>query len=187
MPKTIELIGAERLGRRLSYAEREVFPLAAARAVNRTAVTIRSESVRAIARRMGVTQKPVRDRSRIRRAAPKPSQLHATVTFRGRSFNLIRFKARQTKRGVSAAPWGRRRIFPHTFIATIRTNPGVFVRTKEGGRRVGRTPIRGVLGPGIARTASEAELAAARRATVAKVLPERLERELKFYMRRLPG
>lgn len=185
--KTIELIGAERLGRRLSHAEREVFPKAAARALNRTAVTIRKESVRAIAQHMGMKQKPVRDRTRIQRAQPKPAGLTAVLTFRGRAFNLIRFKARQTKRGVSAAPFGARKIFPHTFIATIRSNPGVFVRTKQGGRRVGRTPIRGVLGPGVARTASEAQISAERRASVAKLVPERLERELKYYMRRLPG
>src|SRR4029077_6422645 len=29
---------------------------------------------------------------------------------------LAEFHARQTRRGVSAAPWGQRRVFPHTFV-----------------------------------------------------------------------
>jgi len=30
------------------------------------------------------------------------------------------FGARQTSKGVSAAPWGERRVFPHTFIVLSR-------------------------------------------------------------------
>lgn len=181
--ETIEFIGAEKLGRTLSHAEREVFPRAAARAINRTAQTIMSQSIREIAKRMGVRQKDVRDVTRLNRATP--SRLFAVITFRGRPLNLIRFKARQTKRGVSATPWGKRRVFPMTFIATVRGREGVFVRQKVGGRRVGRLPIRGVTGPGVAKTAAGPALTAARRAEVARLLPERLERELAFYVSRL--
>ncbi|MFW6085221.1 MAG: phage tail protein, partial [Gemmatimonadota bacterium] len=167
-----------------SYAEREVYPKAAARAINRTATTTRKEAVRAIAKHMGVRQKDVRDSTRIHRARPSVSP-QAVIEFRGRSLNLIRFKARQIKRGVSAAPWGRRRVFPMAFIANIRGSRAVMVRKKIGGKRVGRLPIRPVRGPGVAKTAADEALARARRETVARVLPERLERELAFYASRL--
>lgn len=191
----MELIGADKLGRNLSRAEREVFPHAAARAINSTATTVRAESIRAIAKRIGVRQRDVRGKTRIKRATPK--LLTAVITFSGRGFNLIRFRARQTARGVSAAPGGRRQIFPQTFIVDLGTGKFVGVRQRKGAgyrheraesyepaRRVGRIPVIGVVGPGVASTAAEPEMAKMRRETVARVLPGRLKRELRFYMAR---
>lgn len=191
-----ELIGAAELSRRLARAERDVFPRAAARAINSTATTVRAESIRAIARQIGVKQRDVRQKTRIDRA--RPNQLTAVITFFGRGFNLIRFGARQRIRGVSAAPNRRRRVFPQTFIADLGTGKFVGVRRRKGAGlrheraegykkadRVGRTPVVGVVGPGVAATAAEPEMARMRREAVARALPGRLERELRFYMARL--
>ena len=54
----------------------------------------------------------------------------------GAHIPLAEFHARQTRRGVSAAPWGQRRVFPHTFIVEQLGGP-VFKR--EGNARL---PIR---------------------------------------------
>lgn len=186
MATNMELIGGEQLGRNLTHVEREVFPKAMARAINRTTVTLRKEAVRDIAQRMGVKQKAVRSRTKIWKAST--NRLEARIRIVGRSLNLIEFKARQLKRGVSAAPWGRRRVFPHAFITTIRGNKVVMVRRKRpsSGGRHGRLPIRPVRGPGIAKTATEVDLTARRRELVQRLLPERLERELEFYVSKLP-
>ena len=59
--------------------------------------------------------------------------------------SLKEFGARQTAKGVSAAPWGKRRVFPHAFIAPT-LGGHVFIR--EGRSRL---PIRKLWGPAIPR------------------------------------
>ena len=65
---------------------------------------------------------------------------------RDATLSLKEFSPRQTKAGVSAAPWGKRRVFPHSFIGK---NGHVFVRGKVDGKRVGRLPIYKLFGPNI--------------------------------------
>lgn len=187
MPKRTretQIMGLPKLRRVLSGLEREVFPKAATRAVNRTVTTVRSRTAKAVAKRMGVRQKDVRRRMEIRKAR-RSATPQARLTISGKALNLIAFKARQTKRGVSAAPWNRRRIFPMTFITEINGVKLVMVRRKRGGKRVGRLPIRGVLGPGIAKTAASEDLAREREKVVAERFRVELEEGLKFYVQRL--
>lgn len=92
----------------------------------------------------------------------RTGRLEYKLTFNGRETNLNVFQARQTKQGVSAAPWGVRRIFPHTFIVG-KYGGRVFKRTGEasadtryklmdyGHKGHGRLPIRQVYGPNLAR------------------------------------
>ncbi len=63
------------------------------------------------------------------------------IVARDVTLSLKEFAPRQTKAGVSAAPWGTRRVFPHTFIGP---NGHIFVREGKG-----RLPIRKLWGPNI--------------------------------------
>lgn len=177
---SIRVDNLPRLQRKLSLAEHEVFPKASARAVNTTARTVRSEMVKAVAKRMGVKQKVVRDGTTLKRARSggDPS---AVITIRGKPLNLIRFRARQTKKGVSAAPWGKRQLFRGAFISALPGNP-VMHRKRRGGTRPHRLPITALWGPGIAPTANDPQLVREREALVRRVLPERLEREIAFLL-----
>lgn len=194
MALVTEVIGIDQLRQKLTIAQHRVFPQAAARALNTTAVTVRKESVSEIAKMMGLKAKEVRDRTKIVRATSK--KLLAEVKFRGRRLNLIRFKARQRKKGVSAAPGGKRQVFPQTFILSLTGRRFVGVRRRKTGNatheraetyqraeRVGRIPVVGVVGPGVAETAAKTR--ESREATVRRVLPERVRRELAFYVSRL--
>lgn len=74
-----------------------------------------------------------------------PNRLEYSLVAVGDETNLSLFNARQRKKGVSAAPWKKRRIFKGTFIV-----PGyggkVFRRTSKE-----RGPIAPLFGPNIAR------------------------------------
>lgn len=203
---TIQLVGLKQLQKRFRFVGKDAFPRAAARAINRTATTVRAESAREIAKRMGTKVGDVKRRAKIRKA--RPGRLEASITFEGKALNLAAFKARQLKRGVSAAPWGRRRVFPGAFITRIGGKRLVMVRKKiaGGGRgtgetaasrqaaavamkiganKPGRLPIRPMLGPGIAKTAADPEIARARERTINRVLPERLRRQIDRAMSRV--
>lgn len=78
-------------------------------------------------------------------ARATPADLTYMLIASGNETNLSLFGARQRKKGVSAAPWKRRRLFRNTFI--IRAYGGkVFKR--EGKKR---GPLDPLWGPNIAR------------------------------------
>jgi hypothetical protein len=176
------LEGTEQLRKNLSYVEREAFPKALARALNRTAKTVRTRNARSVAAHMGSKISGVKRRYEIRPASP--ARTEATIKVTGDALNLAEYKARQVSRGVSAAPWGRRRIFPTAFLTRIHGNRLVMVRRKRGTERVGRLPIRPVLGPGIAKSAARDEMAEERQEIVDERLPVELKSAMEFYLRR---
>jgi hypothetical protein len=89
--------------------------------------------------------------------------------------SLKEFGPKQTKKGVSAAPWRKRRVFPHTFIG-----PGghVFERVVVGGKRVGRLPLHKLSGPAIPKEMVKDETEATFFAFTARELPIAIEKAL---------
>lgn len=129
--------------RYLASVERGVAKTATLRAINDTARRAHTESVREVAKRMGVVQKRVRKDLTLSRATR--ARLVAVITAKGRPLPLIGFRARQLRRGVKARAWGQQRLYPHTFIATMPSgHRGVFVRVGRG-----RLPIRELWGPAV--------------------------------------
>jgi hypothetical protein len=191
MPLKTELFGIPEFDGHLSFHQREVLPKATARALNRVAATMRSRTTKAVAKVMGVKQKVVRDRIKIRNARPSQEAMQATLDIRGKALNLVHFKAKQTPKGVRSAPWGANRFHRSAFIVTLRGARVVMVRAKasgRGGRKlVGRLPIRPMLGPGIAKTALDPDLAKARADTVRERMPIELRAGLAFYVRNIKG
>lgn len=186
----IEVIGEKELQRKLQEYGHIAIPKATARALNSTVVTVRKETIKVVAKRMGLKQKDVRDKSKIRRADKR--RLEAVIRFEGKALNMIRFKARETSKGVTAAPWGRRRLFRSAFIAKM-PNGAVVVMTRDihsakynpQSKERPHLPIRPILGPGIAKTANDPELAKERERRIRELLPTRLQRELEFQLQRI--
>jgi hypothetical protein len=73
-----------------------------------------------------------------------PSTLTYTLQASGNETNIAWFGGVQRQRGVSAAPWGKRRIFRGSFM--VPKYGRAFVRTSKN-----RLPIRGLYGPNLAR------------------------------------
>jgi hypothetical protein len=179
-----QLVGVPEFNRVLATLEKQVMPTATARALNLVATKMRTGQVRSISEEMGVQQKVVRTRTKLTKATPKRQQ--ALLEFRGRAFNLIEFKARQTKRGVTASPWGKRRLIPHAFIATMPQGGRIVViRRKRGETRVPRLPIDAWLGPGIAKTAAAENMQRQRVQLMQDVYPKEVERQLELLVTQL--
>ena len=159
----------------LNDIQRREVPKAINSAINKTATTVRKDVIRELANETGIQAKVLRQGINILRSTV--STLTASIRARGKAFNLIRFKAHQTKKGVSAAPWKKRRIFKGTFIG----NQGrtVFKRTSKK-----RLPIEPVFGPSIPREFVKEKFQKIMQSTGIKRFNELFPKELDFRIKK---
>jgi hypothetical protein len=112
------------------------------RALNHEGDKGRTQVKRALVRQTGIKYGAVDKAMATIRATP------ATLTYRlkarGNETNIVWFGGAQRQKGVSAAPWNKRRIFAHSFI--VPKFGRAFIRTSKK-----RLPIRWVYGPNLAR------------------------------------
>lgn len=128
------------VGRNLRTVERQEMPKIMTQALNRTAANVRTQTSRTIAKESGLKVGAVRAAITVGKAHWQ--NLKARVVSIGRAKNLASFGARETRRGISARAYGKRRVYRGTFFAFARQV--VFVR--ETAKRL---PIRPVFGPSV--------------------------------------
>lgn len=184
-------IGAEdfaRLGNMLAAAGPKARH-AQRRAINRAGDMARTQMIRALTAQTGLKRAVIVRALRVSRAVHGGALdgvgsggLSYAIRSRGGDVSLKFFGARETRKGVSAAPFGKRRVFASTFIKGGRFPNRVAL--KMGGQvmaRVGgaRLPIQaqdsGVIIP---EQMVEGATRAAFFSTVERVLPDRLAHEL---------
>ena len=161
-----------RMQEALSKLSGRNFDDAGRRALNHTGDKARTVVKRTLAKQVGVTQADLVKYGALEIKRASYGRLSYEMGTTGRHIPLKAFGARQTRKGVSAAPWGKRRTFPHTF-AVSSMDGHVFKRVGSG-----RFPIKKLWGPNVAaemlkkptRTAWEG---------VAKDLPARVEHEVR--------
>jgi hypothetical protein len=121
---------------------RQYVDVAAVRALNRTATTVRAEAARRIGREYNIRIGAAKDEMKIRRATR--DDLKAALVVSGRPIPLVEFDARQTAAGVSVKVKGTRKVVAHAFLATMKSgHEGVYIREIKGSaKRPGRLPIR---------------------------------------------
>ncbi|MFD2679109.1 phage tail protein [Camelimonas lactis] len=143
---------------------------AASRAVNRGGDMAKTAMTRELVRATGINYQKVKTVMTTRRSLP--ATLSYTVEGRGNETNVGLFKARQVKRGASAAPWNKRKIFRKSFIVPAFGGK-VYVR-----RGAERFPLKGLFGPNIAREMRKGEPLNAWDRTAQNVTERRLLHEL---------
>ena len=87
-----------------------------ARAINRTGDTVRNEAGRALSDQTGLPKSTGKRAYRQGGERATPASLSYVVEGRGGDISLRYFKPRETRKGVSAAPWNARRVYPSTFM-----------------------------------------------------------------------
>lgn len=162
----------DRMVKQMGADVRQV-PKALNSTINKTATTIRKEGVRQLAKETGIKQKDIRRDVVIRKS--NFQTLSARIRATGSFTNLIRFGARQTKKGVSAAPWKKRRVFKGAFIA----NKGRTVFVRKGKSRL---PIQPVFGPSLPREFLKKKIITLFNAVGLRRFRELFPKELKFRM-----
>jgi hypothetical protein len=157
-------------------------PDAIRRAINWTGDRARTQVARVGAKQTGLPYRVIR-RALVRKAA-NYSALVYRLRVRGGDVRLKYFKARETRRGVTAAPWGRRQLYAGAFIkggrfpARVPLGMGGQVFRRSG---TGRKPIQLMRsGLFIPEELVKGESAAAFQQTVTALLPGRVEHEIAF-------
>lgn len=181
---TLDASAFERLGNQIGAAGKNA-PLALARAINHTGAKARTQMVRALVPQTGLKRKTIV--KALRESKASPGALTYAIRSHGGNIRLKHFSARETRQGVSAAPWGKRAIYPHTFMKAAWfpnrvTKPGwngqVFERTGSK-TKTGMARFQVVRsGLFIPDEMVQGASAAAFNATAAADLPARLEHEL---------
>lgn len=151
----------------------KLYQRALSAALNKAATRARSRFVKKLAKEVGLKQKDVRAFTTIRKG--RPGELEALVEFNGRALNLIRFNAKQFKKGVRAKPWGKSRMHKGTFIA----NKGRTVFTRHG--EAPRLPIYPVFGPSVPREAAKDHVVTEVDAVMREDLPKLLQHEVERF------
>jgi hypothetical protein len=175
-----DISGLNDLDRALSKLASGELAKVGSRALNRAGDQGRTKAGRALARQTGLKLKTVRKAMQVSRASA--GTMEYQIRAKGGDISLSHFNARETRKGLSATPFGHRKIFSGVFI-----HGGKFPARKPlkmGGkafRRSGdkRLPIKdqrsGVVLP---EQMVKDESAKAWGSTVGVVLPARLKHEL---------
>lgn len=176
---TVDTRGFKRMVAQFEQAGRNIKP-ALRRAINHTGDKARTQISRVLVKQTGLKYGKVRQA--LRTVPAGNTLLVYRIIARGGYTSLKEFGARQVKKGVTAAPWGKRHLFPHAFISPA-LGGHVFVRKGKG-----RYPIHKLWGPAIPAEMVKAESKAAFERTVATELPARLSLEINAILAgRAPG
>lgn len=133
----------ERFGKALNVASEGKTKRIFANALNRGGDMARTQVKRSLVSQTGIKYGLINKAVETKRA--NPSKLSYSLEATGNETNLNLFGARQGKKGVSAAPWKKRRVFKSTFIVPAYGGK-VYKRTGED-----RGPVEPLFGPNIAR------------------------------------
>jgi hypothetical protein len=171
------------LGERVKAAGANA-PKALTRAINHTGKKATTQMVRALADQTGLKIKTTRKALKTK-SASGPSGAFV-ITSRGGNIRLKFFKARETRKGVSAAPWNARRVYAGTFMKGGRFPNrvdlglgGAVVRRAGGGRYPLKTQRSGLFIP---TEMVKGQTAGAFYGTAQAELPKRLLHELGFIL-----
>lgn len=148
------------------------------RGINKAGDKTYTATRRAVAKQVGLSQKQTEAKGGLRRVRANYSALEYLLISRGGHISLKEFKARQTTKGVSAAPWGVRHVFTGTFGPNVGKLGGhVFKRSSAA-----RFPIQKLFGPAIPREIVKDASREAFLETAARELPPKIEHEIRRLM-----
>ncbi|GJE45447.1 hypothetical protein [Methylobacterium soli] len=181
---TLDAASIARLGNQIGAAGAKA-PLALARALNHTGDKAKTQMTRALTAQTGLKRRTIVKALRITKAGTVG--LTYTIRSAGGDISLKYFGARETAKGVSAAPRNARAIYPHTFMKAGWW-PHRVVKANWNGHvleRTGSTTKSGMdrfqkvkSGVFIPEEMVKGATAAAFNNTAASDLPARLEHEL---------
>jgi len=145
------------------------------RALNHTGNATFTLVKRTLAKQVGTTQAAVVKYGLVKATQASNAYLEYRITARGGTIPLKYFAANQTKKGVSARPWGNRKLYRSAFIVA---SMGGHAFWRKG--RAGRLPIERIAGPNVPKEMVKDATAMAFYRTVSTRLPTRVAHEVRL-------
>ena len=107
-----------------------------------------------------------------------------TIRIKSRYLNLIEFGARQTKKGVSAKAWGKRKLYKHAFIGSGRSSGKqlVFGKTRGDPKK-----LKALHGPSLPREFHRQDMGSLFNKKIKTRFPILFKRALEFQMLKAKG
>lgn len=143
------------------------------RAVNHTLDKVHTAVLRTLADQIGAPQNVIRRYGKITKIKANNATLTGIIRCAGGPIPLKHFRAYQTRKGVSAAPWKNRKVYRSAFIVPS-LGGHAFWRTSHK-----RLPIERIAGPNVPKEIVKDASAAAFHAVTAATLPARVAHEIK--------
>ena len=169
----------KQLRNNLSKLEREVLPQAINRSINRVGAKSQTQVRRHVAKEVGITQKVLNQRGFFARIRSSVRTQTFSIIVKYGAIPLKDFNPRQTKKGVTARAWGKRKVYEGAFVSET-LGRHVYVRKTKN-----RLPIKKLYGPIPSRLTDTPEV----ERKVAKVINEsfgvELRRNVTFYATKL--
>ncbi|MGE8942686.1 hypothetical protein ACO2I3_12295 [Leptospira interrogans] len=144
------------------------------RALNHTGNATFTIVKRTLAKQVGTTQAAVVKYGLVKTTRASNAALEYRITARGGPIPLKYFGANQTKKGVSARPWGNRKLYRTAFIVDSMGGHAFWRQGKE------RLPIERIAGPNVPKEMVKDATAMAFYRTVSTRLPTRVAHEVKL-------
>lgn len=164
-----------KLSKQLSAVERKVLPKATNRSLNRVGSKVDTQVRRYVSKKVGVSQKMLKHRGFFARISSNMKTLTTTIRVMYGAIPLADFNPRQTKQGVTAKAYGKRKVYNNTFIVE---SLGRHVFVRQGKERL---PIQKIYGPNPASIAKSAELDVILRKVISENLGKEMDTNIRFF------
>ena len=143
------------------------------RAINHTGNKVHTRVVRALGQQIRAPQSVIKKYGTVRRIKANAQNLSYTIRSDGGPIPLKYFRANQTRKGVSAAPWGNRKTYKHAFLIAKFASHAFWRSTSK------RLPIERIAGPNVPKELVKDEVRRVFEQMTATHLPKRVEHEIK--------
>ena len=120
----------------VKFVHQQYIPKALVTALNKVGAEVATQAKKELAGATGLKAGVVA--KKIGKYKARRGDKQYTITIKSKYLNLIEFKGKQTKKGVSAQAWGNRKIYRGAFIGSGR-NSGkrlVFKKLKDDPKRI---------------------------------------------------
>lgn len=132
----------KQVSKTLTRFQKQAIPKATVSTLNQLAKEANTVGKRELSKAMGFPAKNFKGSISLIKA--NKNSLTSAIKARNRAFNLARFNAKQTKKGVRAKAWGAPKVYKGAFIA--KAGKTVFARTSDK-----RLPIKALSGPSLSK------------------------------------
>lgn len=143
------------------------------RALNHTGGKVTTRTKRELSQQIGAPQTAIMKYGKVKPKLATSSNLEFQVVSNGGPIPLKHFKARQTRKGVTASPWNNRKTYRSAFVVATA---GGHAFWRDGKTRL---PITRIAGPNVPKEMVKDQVAEAFRSLVSSDLPPRVEHEVR--------